>query len=345
MKTDKLVAIIAVIAVASILIGEAYVSAFDADSAYGSDAELNGSGVSYSVTSDTSTQYDVTVIFNGDWTPATDVYVYYDTTRAEALEDVWHAYGGKELTQEYYVEQLMEQLDSRGVDASTVDAEELADIMTNGDASDTAVIFVSGALPSTVYNGTSSCTILTWIQNGGTLYWVGNMLGLYIAEEDGSLTTVTADYQYLFFGVSDCLYTEDEKAYDAVGNSLYDDLKLSDFSVRYGIDADLLESGTYLQLGYEKDGVADITLVQRGSGMICVLGGDYSNNQRSDLATVIASGLSYQSEEAGHASGDIDSETVDGTIEFAEETGSYSVYVALGGYFTTYGQAHYLTRT
>ena len=98
-----------------------------------------------------------------------------------------------------------------------------------------------------------------------------------------------------------------------------------------------------MAVGYEKDGCASTVLVKNGSGMVCVMGGNYSNNQRMDLANIIASGICYCSAELDCKTGNVARGTVTGTFSNWPATGNVAAFLYLGGDFSVYGKLFTMT--
>jgi len=91
--------------------------------------------------------------------------------------------------------------------------------------------------------------------------------------------------------------------------------------------------------GYTDGTYGSAVMVKFGNGMICVVAGDHSNEQRHDLAQIIASGASPDSKNAGYAEGRVKRGTASGTMDVSFVAGNnYTVYVYCGGYFTVYGR-------
>jgi hypothetical protein len=337
MKTDKKLVIIALLICVIVIGGETaiYVTGTHTYSAY---SDIDGN---YSVYSSGSDVYSAILTDNGSFDSIDTVYIYYDETYASLVNSVTVEVGAKTLTQEYYVEQLINTLNYRGLNNITIlNASELAEKLS-GDSSSVAkgLVVLSGALPDTVYTGNSNDLILKWIGSGGSLYWAGNLLGAYYSTTDG-LISVEGDYQALFLG-TDCLNeTDASTAYSEItDNSYCADLSLMNNDVRYGVNTSSLEAGTYLTVGFEDDGYSSITFVKCGNGMVCVMGGDYSNNQRNDLAAVMCAGLCYSSEEICCQEGSVTRTTVNGILSIPEAHGNLVVYIYLGGYFAVYGES------
>ena len=339
MKSNTILTVVFVLIVTTVLVGEVYVYTFNTDR-YSSEVSMTADGIDYSVTSGGTSPYSVLVFDNGPFEMSSKYYVYHDPGYGSNVEEVFVPVGAKAFTEEYYISQLIKMLEYRGItDVSILNAAELKAAMdsdisagntTNG------LIVLSGALPDTVYTGGSGDTIFQWLTGGGRLYWAGNLLGAYYSVT-GGIVEAPAGYQTLFFG-SECLNTgETEKAMsDVATNDLRHTLSLMNNSIKYGIDVTGLSG--YLEMGYTEEGYSSTVMVEKGNGMICVLAGDYSNNQRHDLAQVISSGVCHLSVPAGYAGGTVERSTVTGRIDITFTTGNnYVVYVYYGGYYPIYG--------
>ncbi len=338
---DRGIVIVAALILAVVLIGEVYIYTFNADATYSVDSEITSDSFTYKVHSNISNCYDVVLSDNGSSAPLRGYYLYYDSTYASNLKDVDQPIGSTKLDQEYYVSQLRYQLSNRGVEVTTVNAEELGKAIANdisGNTCGKGLICVSGALPDTVYIGNSSDPILTWIKNGGCLYWVGGLIGSCYSTTDG-IVNVTADYQSMFLMSSDCLNTGNtDKAYSEITvNDYKSALSLSGNSVKYGVNTYALTTG-YLAVGFFEEEYSSITFVKNGNGTVCVVAGDYSNAQRADLAQVIAAHLCSESKIIIHESGSVTRGTATGTSPVSSATGYRSAYIYLGGYFLEYGR-------
>lgn len=345
-RSDKPIIAIAVILIAVILVGEVVVYTSDYTD-YGADARMEDGNLAYQVSADGSKIYSVVVSDNGSRQEMQRLYVYFDPTYASNYEDVDVSIGAQPLNQKYYLQQVMSQLESRGVDcAEYVDAEglaaALASDMESGTCAGSGLLVISGALPDTVYTGSDGDAILRWLNGGGNLYWLGNFLGACYATTDG-LVDVEGDYQTLFFG-SQCLNTEGVgTAYSEVESNGYTHaLSLQSNNVKYGVDADRLpEDRESLSIGFTEGGYSSITFVQVGSGSVCVIGGDYSNYQRNDLVQVLASGLGPGSELLEVREGSVTNGTVSGRIEGVQGQ-NLSAFIYLGGYYPVFSELFWL---
>ena len=343
MKSDRIIEIIAIVVLAVVIIGEVVVYT-TGPGKYSSDVEFENEIISYSVSAKGSETYAIIVMDNGNMAAMTEIYIYFDENYKSNYEDVLVPIGAKPLDQRYYVEQLVRQLEYRGaVKVTVLNAEELAEALeqdrTSGQYTKGLVV-ISGALPDTVYTGNSADAIFDWMNDGGRLYWLGNLIGAYYSTKDAVLDV--GDRQMLFFGAS-CLNTEGvDKAFsDVSGNDLRNDLSLMNNSVKYGVDPVVLSavkgSDKVLAFGYSQDEYASIVMTDFGKGMICVIGGDYSNDQRSDLAQILSSQICYDTEVIEIVTGSVTRKTISDTYDLQRTVENLAVYIYFGGYYSVYG--------
>ncbi len=344
-RSDKPVIIIAIAIIAVILIGEVVVYTSDYTD-YSADAALNDDGVlEYSVSADGSKVFSVIVNDNGRYAAMDRLYIYYDPDYKSNYEKVNVPIGAKELNQEYYIQQLISTLRFHNLhNIEVVDADGLRSMMDRESGiglTNSGLVVISGALPDTVYRGTQDDVIFDWLSSGGRLYWLGNIIGSCYATND-ELVNVDG-YQELFFG-SECINTDPDAntaLNEVTSNDYASALSLMNNKVKYGIDGSLIPSDRrHLEIGFTDGKYSSTSLVEYGNGMICVLGGDYSNNQRSDLAQIISSGLTPESRIVGFEEGSVTRGTVTGTIEVIGD--NLSSYIYLGGYYPVYGKLVYL---
>ena len=334
-RSDLGLIVLACAVCAIILVGEftAY------GNVYHYDASANEDGT-YSVYDSGSHNYTATVSDNGTFVAPTELLIYYDESYGCVVHEVWVEVGARALTQDYYLSQLVNNLNYYLVTAvKYVNAQELAQELA-GSGTGKGLVVISGALPETVYKGESSDLIFTWIHSGGSLYWAGETIGKYCGLSDGTVKAVKGDYQSLFLGESDCLNnaTEDGRAYSEITDNRYSQtLSLKNNNVLYGVKNTV--AGT-LAIGYTQDGYASVSLTKNADGMVCVFGGNYSNNQRMDMATVIASGICYCSQELDCNTGNVTRGTVTGSFtDIPSVHGNLSVFIYLGGDFSVYGKS------
>ena len=344
MNHDRIILAIVAVTVAVILIGEVIVYTSSTDS-FDIDADISGSDIEYSISVRGSQVYSVVAMSSG-MLHMSEVYVYYDANYGTSYEKDLGPVGSHELDQEYYIDQLVKHILARGSTPVTVlSAVELEAAMTKDLASGSfqkGLVVVSGALPDTIYIGDPGDLIFNWLSNGGRLYWAGNILGKYVATPGGITDALTGfDYQMEFFGASDCQNTGDAffASEDVSGNSLRYDLSLKNNYVRYGIDVTKLPSTRdHLSIGYTDGTYDSIVFVSYGNGMVCVVSGNYSRTQYSDLAHVVASNVCYSTVVIETVTGSVRYGNDSGSIDISGASGHITVYAYLGGYFPVYGK-------
>ncbi len=317
-----------------VLAGEAYIYCNDWDEMYRS--ELSQDSHSVEISSGSSNRYDVVTI-GGSPEKAETTAIYYDPSYGEHLDETHHATGGTYLDQEYYVTMLADQLETRGAKARILDAGSLADMMRESMSSgrcSQAVVIASGAIPDTIYSGSESDIVIQWLNAGGRLYWIGGIIGQFISHADGQVSDIGTGMQGLFLGSA----TQNEAetfGTEPISEEWSESLSLMGNGTLYGVDASNCRDS--LQMGFTDGTYSSIGLVGKGEGFVCVFGGVLSNDQRADVAQVLASGIGPDSHILDHRSGSVTRETVSVPLESASP--SDSVYVYLGGYFAVYGKS------
>ena len=333
MKSNTILTVIFVVLIAVVLAGEAYVYMWDTDR-NSSEVYETDDGIGYTVTSGGSEVYSI-ILMDNAFDANTGYYVYYDETYHSNVERVAAPIGAKAFTEDYYISQLISMLKYRGISVEILNASELSEMMVSKDTTK-GLIMLSGAIPDTVYNTNGTGEIVNWLNDGGRLYWAGNLLGAYISTTTG-IMKADDGYQTAFLG-SECLNTGDtvHVLSDITSNNFRNTLSLKNNDVKYGIKTESF-AGTFLAIGYTDDEYSSIAMVKCGNGMICILGGDYSNNQRHDLAQLLSSGISYSTTEIGYAEGSVKRTTVTGEISTTLNPGdSCFIYIYYGKYYPVY---------
>lgn len=285
-----------------------------------------GGDISYEVEASGSARFQIIEIDTGVMTPVNDVYIY--------LDDSYGTTGISDVSER--VDDVVRELEIRGMDSTVVDAEGLADLMGVKGARGVAVVFITGAMPSTVYTGSENDLVMEWMRSGGTVYWLGVTMGMYVGNDDGTVSEIE-DWAGLFYGTG-CFNSSG--SYDSAntrGDVIGELLCLRSSSTQYGMSVGVPDS---IQLGYVSgEGYGTASLARFGDGMIGMIGGHFEDSTRTDLVQMIASGVTYDStlimeEEVsvwgGVHSGDL--ADVDGAV----------VYIFSGGYFTSYGARYML---
>lgn len=328
---------VAVLAVAIVVCGEFFTYA--PKDGYGFDAEPDGN---WTVTADSGKfVYSVTMMTEG--LHPDRVAIYYDDEYGSKVVPALVEVGARALDTGYYISQLKNNLSYLGVkEVTTVDAAELEQLLSGGTFAYGGLVCISGALPDTVYDGTASSPILSWISNGGTLYWAEQQVGRYIGHQDGTVTEAAPGFQTLFLG-SECLTDREQDdtrrsgtAFGTVdGDRIREALCLKNNNILYAVETAKV-ANPHLAIGFAEYGCASIVFVGNGAGQVCVFGGDYSNHQRMDMATIIASGVGLGSEVVDSATGSVKG-TASGSFEI-DGSSSYTVFGMIGGDFAVFGK-------
>lgn len=204
--------------------------------------------------------------------------------------------------QEEFAEDIRLQLSLRSIDGfECADASELVEIMSEAEPSKTAVMFASGVLPDTVYDGSSDCPLMGWLNKGGTVVNISGCLGKYIShgpeqadiEECGS-------YGMLFAGVDNSSFSDPDMRVFADGRCnevIRDSLDFYVNECTFGVDISGMSDA--LNLGYVSDNnMSSAAIFKSGNGMVINFGASLVNHVHFDhfIAQIIASGIDYSSE-------------------------------------------------
>lgn len=321
-----------------ILIGE--VSVYGGVYRYDSDFKDTGE---YSISDSGIHSYKV-IVNENDFAIPTKLYIYQDDQYGTAVHDALVEIGAKPLDESYYISQLINNLGYYGFkEVSVLNAQGTKDLlMQTSDASGKALLILSGAIPDLIYSE-SNDILTTWIASGGTFYWVGNIIGRIISHADGTVSEYVGDCETQFVSAP-CSYPDTEnpsqrevQVFQSIDSNEYRSLlSLKNNNILYALNTSLITTD-YLSIGYTDGAYSSITYVKNGNGQVCVMGGDYSNNQRMDLATIIASGMNYTSTVHDMASGTVHRGKVSGNIDLSSCTHP-SAFIYLGGDFSVYGR-------
>lgn len=321
--------VLAIILLIVTVSGELVILGSDHDD-FSSSATVDGDMIS--VKTDTNGSHVVNAISMSDsYETPKNVFIYFDNSYQSTYNSVRVAVGARPLTEENYARMLIETLNVRDIScASMVNASEMKVLMeTSGDG--IAIVVLSGALPDVVYDGTADSKVLKWISSGGRLYWAGGVIGNYVSHHD-SVEKVQNGVS-LFFG-SECIDETVTDSFDKYyDNALTESLSIINNNVRYSPRvSELPEDLSYQVFGYTDGERYSSFIGKYGSGCICIVGGDYSDYQRIDMAQIIASGISPETIVEDTYEGDSPS-----TIELKK---GETVYVYYGGDLTVYGKLH-----
>ena len=157
-----------------LLAGCAVIYCVDNDD-YTATVNTDSGGVDYTISGFMPCDYTFKVYSNTDVPDR--LYFYYD-------EDYEHFYDIER--QKTFFNDLERVLKARGFDEiQYVDANGLKGLID--DPSKTAgseLFLISGMIPDTIYSATEM-RLTEWMDNGGTVFWAGPEIGLYISHTDG----------------------------------------------------------------------------------------------------------------------------------------------------------------
>ncbi len=246
---------------------------------------VEGDSVQYTV--DSSTPAQCTEIHLTGTSDITQFYVYYDDDYSDISGDV-------SLKSAYFfLKKNFDMCSTVSVDMR--DAQEIAELVGSG-AHDFGLIFFSGALPDTIYNGTMDSPIVDWLKSGGHIIWSGDLFGRYVSSEDR--TDEVPDYHTAvaekLFGEG-CSYndSEDQTWGDERANGyLTGATGFYYANTTYGFDNSTL-SVPYIEAGYTDGTYTSVTVMKIGTGTLCHFG-DFAPAQESKyLAHAAVIGLTY----------------------------------------------------
>lgn len=295
------VAVIVAVFIAIVVVGEV--------SLYGptyyhcsASIERNGEYADYSFDTNINMSYGVVSLDNSSNT-TTGVVAFYD-------EDVKSANYRPDVKTS--LDYLKSYLAKDSIDMGYVDQDELTNLIINEDTS-VAIIFATGVLPYTVYTGSSSDPIFTWLAAGGTMYWLGDTIGGTYYDSD-IIRHKVEDPDSLFFNNTDVVRVHVQNE-----GSIYDDTYVEGSigqitrqyynECTYGLDVSRLTT-SYQMLDYNHEGYHSVVFLKyhSGTGKICVFGGGLNKySVGGDTAQVvsqtIASRIVYDSVVIDHCFG------------------------------------------
>ncbi len=318
MRKESIIAAVFVIIVLSGM-GIAYVH-----NPYGAniEADIDGNTVNYKISANYATGYSVVSIYNDKELGIEDYYVLSDAEYGSVII-------GDPL--ESLIGYLQKELCVRGgIKLIPVDSQEMQRIMqeelSSGDFR-SAVIFLSGAMPDTIYDGTVHSTAISWLSAGGTIYWSGQNFGKYIARNGGIEKVV--DHSLELFGVNDAFRDVGDYptfSRSAVNPTDNDQLCMHYNNITYGIKPNNI-SNQSLSLGYIEDGACSAVLLKYGEGMLVHLGGYIGHMDAYYVAQIISLYLTYSSEFVEYSEGKMIKGGVTGTVHLDRSNTSVAVYL------------------
>ncbi len=332
-KAPKTVVVITLILAFMMLIGQwyAYVSPPEHDS----DAVLKGTDLTYYIESEGAREYKSVVFDNADYVPVKKLYILSDKRYAPNVdENTSPPIGSPSYTQDYFVEQMEHFLSYKGLkDVVLVNTDEMKSAIENqissGSCQGIGILLACGSIPDTLFSGNPGDLLPSWVENGGSLYWVGNEIGMYISHgnEIEKIDGVSA-----LTGISDATFCNSAVTKDE--SILREELSLLVFNTEYAINGAGVK-----HYGYYNGEYSTVSCIGKGLGQICIVSGKLCMNLNKDLSNVICSGLSDRTELVGYDYGTF-IDYVEGEMTVPDLHGNISTYLYVGSYHSIYGERY-----
>lgn len=214
------------------------------------------------------------------------------------------------------------------INLKVINSKEAGNIMSDEILHDSfrcMILFISGYLDSSIYNGTTESLVLEWVHSGGTMYWSGGPIGKCISFENGDILEVKS-YSNVFFDTDNAVRDQKNTLYarNLQEGSLTSKLSMLYNSCTFGLRTETLKY-EHLSLDYSCDGYSSVTCVKIDNGMITVFGGVVDRF----MAQVIASGISYDTKIIECDKIAMNRGPSSGTLKL-NDSGSTFVYIFLG---------------
>lgn len=311
MKRDNITLIIAVTMIAIVAIGGISIYFINPYS-YDADVNINDDNAEYSLNVSNAIQYNILALDNFGNPQIEDLIICSDGSG--------------------YSERVQAQLKVRGFNnVKIVDPENLPEEMI-GDPSGRGILILQGSFPEEIYSGNIDDILMKWLDNKGSVYWFG-----YLPKDEYKIneSTTMPVYDYLLpFGLSEESFCTIPDGDVNRSHELCTQLCFRNSEVINGLKSDIGTPISYVSAS----GFSAITIMKVLNGTMVVLGGGQSSENSMDLAQVIASGISYHTELIGHKSGSVRNTTNDFIFYPSRNKDDVSVYIHVGGYYTTYGE-------
>ena len=329
-------AILAILLVAVVLVGEVVVISSD-NSSYGIDVSFSGESANYTIEVSGSDVYDAVLFDRNGTEPVSELTIFVDERYGEffdqAEELVYY------IDQKYTAQQFAVSLSNRGFDSvNTCNSDGLFEYLerTVSNPSGCGLFVTSYALPSSVYSGSADDLLYRWIAAGGTLYWMGSEIGRYYVDED---TLIEVENRSPLLPEDAHVNRSGPRfATSVVDNGFTDALTLSGSDLLYALDVTNVPNAK--SLGYQAEGYSTISMLPCGQGEVCVFAGDFDIDLIDDVGQIVAAGISCDTVICEHQSGKVVKGAVNGTLQ---GLGEYStVYIYIGGMYVRFGGAFHV---
>ncbi|MCL2334145.1 MAG: hypothetical protein FWC52_05095 [Candidatus Methanoplasma sp.] len=320
----KPIVIVFIAIVAMLLIGE--VLAFAPIYNNSADVWENENVINYSISTNTSSQYTAVLLDNNGEYDIERILVYYDPGYMAPH------------TNEYLEERIaltISELEVRNCpNIAVADAVEIQEALSSENESGTyhtALLMMTGVFPDTVYDATSDCLIVDWLNGGGVLYWIGDTIGTYVSVKGESTLERQHGYGEIFFGKDDEILATGKTDYSDIPSTdadIADSLNILYNAITFGVNAASLDN--CISIGFTNGTYDSITFTKfhSGEGMIVLFGGDTTTDAAPVIAQAVCSGLNYSSSIVNCESGEIYRNTISGTMPNA--AGATDMYIYLG---------------
>ncbi|MCI6024366.1 MAG: hypothetical protein MRZ10_00280 [Methanomassiliicoccales archaeon] len=328
--------VVAVVVIMVIIIaGEAY-AYLPSDRGFSSSATISGDSVDYSVNANGAFVHQAILMDDGGMSGVESVRMYYDPSYASNVnEQRITAVGSQFFTQSYYIDQLTKNLRFRGVtDVTIVNTIQLRDALvkdiSDGTIAGKGLVMISGAIPDILFEDN---ILMKWIEGGGYLYWVGNVIGSYSSSSNG---ISKIDMCQTMIGTTD-LSKSSEGALSS--SKLRKEFSYESMITLYSPNADAIKDRMALGVGYCDGGYNSVTFVECGKGQIVVFGGEFTSRQIHDVAISIASGLNYRTKVIDYHESEFNRGLSD-RFTLSGVHGDLSLYISVGKYHCAYAQRY-----
>lgn len=221
---------------------------------------------------------------------------------------------------------------------SICDAETISNGISDYTVEDTAIMLVSGAIPSVLYDGTCNSPLVKWLDCGGTVINMFGPLGKYVST-DQSLIPVSG-FSEIFTTVSDDSIFNDtsELVFGTIPDkSIQDSLNVYLNECTYGIHYDKLK-GDYFAIGSQtENGLSSALIFKSRNGMVMNFASTVGNSPYilHHIVQVVASGLDYTAEILDYQSGNT---YTDDSGSFITDAEHCHVYGYVGNIDAVYGK-------